>query len=558
MVDGETQGEHTARRVPFAGLQPLAVPVLLVLAFGYVYTSALYFNRTSTLSPTDDSLIGVRPAEMLWTTGKLTFNPDELVEANSSFLYTLLAVPAFALFDRIGVVLYYLPFLNALFAVIGAVILFRLCTAMGAGRAWAWFAAVLMTAIPVTGFWAGSAMETSLNTLLELALVLLAVRAVNETATGKKQLCATALVTALLIMTRPDGFLVPLCTAIYLGIAKGRWRAALTVFLAMAVMFAALSAWRWWYYGQPFPNPVYAKVAGNPADLIAGAWSLWGVTFIPGALWIVISPLAVTFAIECARIVSAFATRRRADAFAGISLAPWLAFAMTAYWFVHGGDGYKERQLLTLYPLGICAWVLLAHACWSKGLREGVMVLPVLAIALFTPLTTFPSYYDFRGSDPPAFNVMKRDLNIIEAMKRDYPNTKSIAADKLGFIAYLLGPEYRVDDMLGLADVYLAHLPPKRSRSGALVHGHAKYDIEYTLNKKPGFIYMIIQTYPGLDHPYIDGLNRERLEKAGYRLAYLSSPHSFRCVDVRDAEDLDKYFRTNEYNLAVFVRTDAQ
>ncbi len=182
-------------------------------------------------------------------------------------------------------------------------------------------------------------------------------------------------------------------------------------------------------------------------------------------------------------------------------------------------------------------------------------VLTVLVVALFTPVTTFAGYYDFRGMDWPAFRVMQRDLNIVEAIKRDYPDIKSLAADKLGFIGFLLGPEYRVDDMLGLADVHLAHLPYKHDANGRFIHGHAKYDVDYTLSRNPGFVYMIIHTYPNLDHPYIKGLNRKRLEEAGYRLAYLSSSSSYRCVDVRGSADIDKYFRSNEYNLAVYVRT---
>ena len=88
---------------------------------------------------------------------------------------------------------------------------------------------------------------------------------------------------ALAAMTRPEGLLVAAVVAAHvlirrrLRLDRHQW-AAVALFL---VVWAPWFAWRWWYYGHPFPNTYYAKASGatSPryvAELrAAGRYYVW-------------------------------------------------------------------------------------------------------------------------------------------------------------------------------------------------------------------------------------------------------------------------------------------
>jgi len=537
----------------------LAWPTTIVLMAVSILLGTVYFGRVSSLSPADDALIGLRPAEVFWQTGILSFNPTEMVEANSSLLYTLLAVPGFAFLDRLDVIFYYLPILNSVFALFTALGLCRLCVVMGVSNIWARLTAVFWAIIPVTSFWAASAMETTLNTLLEVWFVVIIV-AVSK-GERVRTLSALSAMTLFLLATRPDGFIIPFCSVVFLVVSKGKGREGLGILVSLLVGFIVLMLWRFLYYGQPFPNPVYVKIAGSLGERLHAGWFNWERIFIPSGLWFVLLPLMVKFLFEAIQVivnvVVVVKNRRWENIFSHLNLAPWLACSMVVYWFLHAGDAYGERQLLTLFPLGIAEWVLFAHSCWQKNLKQGVAVLPVVAIVLFLPVTDFKSFYDFRGGDIPPQRIIERDLNIVKALESDYPGFQSIVADKLGFIGYLVGPEVRVDDFLGLADTHIAHQPRKYAPNGGFVPAHCKYDLDYSLRvRKPDVVYMVIFEATNMGHYFIKGLNRDRLEAEGYELAYLSTWQGNRCVNVRGNEEkAQKLLSLRYYNIALFVKT---
>ena len=69
---------------------------------------------------------------------------------------------------------------------------------------------------------------------------------------------------ALAAMTRPEGLLVTFAVGLF-QLVRRRFRLRrddLVLAAMFLALFAPFFAWRWWYYGWPFPNTYYVKAAG--------------------------------------------------------------------------------------------------------------------------------------------------------------------------------------------------------------------------------------------------------------------------------------------------------
>lgn len=515
----------------------------------YLALMALYFNYVSSQTPTDDAMILVRSAEIFHETGKISFNKSNLVEANSSFLFVPIVAFGFSLVPRLDIH-WYLVAVNLLFAYLTLAVFYRLCRRdMPPG--WAAAACALVAICPATSFWIASATEATLVALLELLLI---AAATDPVSSDRRLPLALAAASALLVLTRIDGFVVTLSVAAFL-LCKRRWREAAAIAITTVALFAVMTAWRLHYYGQVLPNTVYAKVTGSLGDRLGSAWHFWKLLFVPSGFWILVLPLATLLILESFEVIRRLRARS-GDPLAPVTLIPWLMATMIAYWFAHGGDIYRERHLILFYPLGVYAWARMIRAVAADH-KPSLALLPVLVVALLMPLTTFPHYYDFRGTKLPAHHVLERDIRIADALRTNHPDLRTGAVDKLGFISFALGSEYEIYDPMGLADSHIAQQAPKQSRGGGFLLGHAKFDIDYVLGKKPDFVYMLVYSYPALQHPFIPAFDRQRLESAGYRLSYISSSQTYECLDVRrnSNEQLDRLFQSNEYNVAVYLRS---
>lgn len=527
----------------------------------FIFAAAWNFVQVSSLAPTDDSLIGVRPGEILAKFGVLSFNVSgPRVEANSSLLFTLITAVGFLFLDLQGVMYWYLPAVNTVFAVISCALIYLLCRESGVRRGWALAGAVLLAALPVTWFWVASGMESTLNSMLEIWLVLLALVSLRRE--DRVMTALLALCTILLLMVRPDGFLFPFCISVFLALAKGKWRLASKIAIPMVVGWVVLALWRLHYYGQIFPNPVYAKITGTLSENLLSGWEHWQGTAVATGIWLPTLFLLWRLLLEIEKVAhkgySICASRKWQNPFDAITLGPWLALAMLTAWFLHAGDGYNVRQILTIFPLGIWLMVMVSDKAQKFEGKEALTRLAVAGfIMAYMPIAWFPATFDFHGPfDRPAFKAMDREANIIAALNRDYPEWKSIAADKLGFIGALAGTDKVVCDLLGLADLYLARLERKYAPGGKYIPGHCKYDLAYSLGEQKADVnFHLIYRASDLGHQFIDGLNRPLMEKEGYVLAYLSSSSSYRCVDVRgDEEKVQRLLSQGGFNGAVYVQ----
>ena len=119
--------------------------------------------------------------------------------------------------------------------------------------------AILLACSSGFACWTSGGLETQLFTVLVAG-------AVDALVAGK--LRRMAICCALAAMTRPEG---PMIAAV-LGAAhyaqmlvKRRWlpgRDELASIAWFVALWAPWFAWRWWYYGWPFPNTYYVKASG--------------------------------------------------------------------------------------------------------------------------------------------------------------------------------------------------------------------------------------------------------------------------------------------------------
>jgi len=128
-----------------------------------------------------------------------------------------------------------------------------------------------------------------------------------------------------------------------------------------------------------------------------------------------------------------------------------------------------------------------------------------------------------------------------------------LAIDAAGKIPYRSG--LFTIDMLGLSDRHIARMPD----FGRFAVGHAKYDADYVLNRRPDLIVALIAS-PALDLMW--GLSRDKYVAAGYRVKYLVNVSEVsRGTDVIEAEGLDpqavRQLVLSGYQCAVLARGES-
>jgi hypothetical protein len=326
---------------------------------------------------TDDAYISFVFTRNLVEHGELAFNPGDPVEGYTNFLWTvLLAVPMLlGIPPEIAA-----RVLGTGFAIGTLVVVFRLMERLighssggeaavaqrtGGGSAppvrkpreatpivkpWAYAPPLLLALSSGFACWSSGGLETQLFTFLVAA----ALDAYVAADTAPHRMRAAGVFLALAAMTRPEGLLVTAILGahwIALAAAARRWppRPHLEGLLAFALVWAPWFAWRWWYYGWPFPNTYYVKAAGETTARYDRELRSAGFTYVgqwldqARILWA--SPLLVAGLISAARPRWRF-----------VSLAVPLAGVYLAYVISVGGDFMGLHRFIM--PLFVIAAVL--------------------------------------------------------------------------------------------------------------------------------------------------------------------------------------------------------
>jgi hypothetical protein len=173
-------------------------------------------------------------------------------------------------------------------------------------------------------------------------------------------------------------------------------------------------AWRWWYYGWPFPNTYYVKASGpwvNPAlphEMIRnGLYYVW--------TWLVQTRLLYALPIA---VLGLAAARPRTPRFALTSACAALAAVYLAYTVRVGGDFMGlHRFIMPVFVVAALAVALgaewLAGKLGQRASGAGGPVLATLLVAAFAvtqiQLTRaslrWGNFANDRGIDTPAFLI---------------------------------------------------------------------------------------------------------------------------------------------------------
>lgn len=329
----------------------------LLIAFALFALSASLWRFATGI---DDAHISFYVAHTLATTGEMLNYNGERIEQSSSLLHVLLT----ALFARIS---------NANVVTVGYVIPMLagwLCLPLlwlMARREQLAAAALLCTALPLV-YWTHAGLETALFALL----LLLYVHYLSQHAA---RWFALALCGFTLQLTRPElPLFVPVLTLSFWGACRFLalpcravgLRALLSILIALCI-----ASWRWYYFGEWFPQPVTAKSAGITLTAFKAGLLYLGTIFT--------NPTGTLFAIASMIALLHLLWRSARGKENALLVASTLACAgYTVLVALTGGDWMPQQRFLApLVPLQ----ALLLMRSLSLVLQTRIAVLAVLLLA---------------------------------------------------------------------------------------------------------------------------------------------------------------------------------
>ncbi|MGB8297317.1 MAG: hypothetical protein WCG85_17960 [Polyangia bacterium] len=435
---------------------------------------------------TDDAYISFRYAANLAEHGQLVFNLGERVEGFTNFLWTVLLAAGIKL--GLGPVAVS-RFLGVAFGVGNLALVVRMSLRLSGQRPSAWHlvAPALLASMGAFACWCTGGLETQLFTFLSLLGFDLLLAEISS-----QRGFASAAVFALAAMTRPEGLLFfglgglfRLLTAVMrerrLRPRRDEW-----VWLALfAAIFVPYFAWRWRYYGWPFPNTFYVKSSGGAGTLIRGGYYLRRFA----------EDYGVPFFILLALLGRPAATDQPRRDLWRLTALVWLAFAV--YVVKVGGDFMGlYRFILPVVPLGAVV-VQESLRRLAQRLRPGVGT-PVLVLAgaalaiafLVGSLRVSRVAVTFIGADngidtPGYLKKYAEDrIPVGQWFAKNARADDLMTVGGAGVIPYYSGiPAY---DVFGLVDAHIAHDP---HMSASDRPGHQKWGSDqYMLSRHPTLI----------------------------------------------------------------------
>lgn len=462
----------------------------------------------------DDAYISFRYAHNLAYHNELTFNLGEHVEGYTNFLWTVILGLLLKAGLRPDVMA---RVLGALFGVVVLVLLYLLTRQYRGGRPSGWDALGSMMLAGTAGFavWCSGGLETQMFS----ALVMGGMTLYLAEHSGRVRWRLSGLLFALSAMTRPEGLLVFGLTGLHRVLANllGQrrimpTRAEVGWLLGFVVPFGLFFAWRYSYYGYPFPNTYYIKAGGGAAASL----TKWGLPYLwdffgENKLYVLV-PLLLTF-----RPRSSWRPARPG----GVSLAHgpsvhsespgapcgmrpsfvWSYVALVilsygAYVVLVGGDFMTMgRFFLPVLPLiyffaqeGLRELIdrgPRAPDRWSPprlGVTAVVVVTLLVANSVLLHRENQKLAYHRWGLDTIAYLKKFADdrIKVGTWMRRNLPKDTTLAVGGAGAIVY--SSRFKALDTFGLNDEWIAHNTPRRGHRP----GHTKFAPEhYILGKRP-------------------------------------------------------------------------
>lgn len=230
---------------------PRPLRLLLLLVFFAVLV------RTAWLS--DDALITLRSVLNVTHGFGLTFNIGERVQTFTHPLWALLLTLGYLVISNVYWATFAIAFTTSL-------VVFWLAIGRTASTAQAWLAVVVLLLSRAFIDFSTSGLENPLSNLL---LVIFAWVALRPADNEQPRLITLWTLASLLYLTRPDNVLLVAPILVASTLRAGSVRAALKGLLVGLLPAAGWTLFSTVYYGFPFPNTAYAKLAHgvHPAEI---------------------------------------------------------------------------------------------------------------------------------------------------------------------------------------------------------------------------------------------------------------------------------------------------
>jgi arabinofuranosyltransferase len=500
---------------------------------------------------TDDAYISFVFSRNLAEHGELSFNLGSPVEGYTNFLWTVVL----GLLMVVGISPEWSSrVLGTICALVTLYLVFRVVErALGRPTPWAAVPALLLASSSGFACWTSGGLETQLFTML----FAIALDGFVEAHERPRALRRTAVALALSAMTRPEGVMIAAVLVVaYLAPpaiawllrritntaeapeprAPGfRYREQLIAAVLFLAIWAPWFAWRWWYYGWPFPNTYYVKAAGpwaNPQlahEMRASGWYY---------VWVWLNQTKLVYALPLAAL-GVFAVRTgsrpvaRSPRFALAVACALLAAVYVPYTVSVGGDFMGlHRFIMPLFVIAAIAvtlgleWIVSPipeenrTRAWMRVgedyRKRAAIALPALLVLVFagtqlqlTRKSLAPrNLANDHGIDTPAFLIVYTEdrAAIGRAMASCFREDDFSIVGGAGAQPYYA--RMRGIDVFGLVSERIAHEEPRiRARAG-----HTKFGSDPLLAQyDPAFVFSCYQIHKAADP-------QPRLPCAGYWL----------------------------------------
>jgi len=483
----------------------------------------------------DDAFIFFRYVDNFLAGDGLTWNPGgEKVEGYSSFLWVLvLAIPRQFGLDAVSAA----HLLNGLF-LMAALSAGSLLIRQIQGR-WTWAAVVapfiLGTSASFTK-WSRLGMETMLFAAIATVAITLTLRR-SETGLGG---ITTGIVHGLLVLVRPEGFLISLVCLVWTLLENRRKRAGVLSrtemlwFAGFAAVFLPHEAWRIHYYGDWIPNTFHAKVGFGPGVIRRGMDGLF--SYLATGRGVLSSLAVISWA--------AFSKNQREGGILAALLGIWLVYLTFVLGLPRWDLWYSmpvDLFSLLLVSLPVSALISNMASRTEKG-ESWIWLCLVAVIILMTNVSGALESNLKTGKglritlrDPVASARVNEFSVIGKTLKSIAHEGDTIAVGACGAIPYY--SELTTFDVLGLNDKHIAQTRLDGPVTDAF--GHEKGDGRYILSKKPTILIPlpILTSRPSKSH---SGFEKSFIEI--YALPQFRDGYEFRFFKIAGGPYAGKFF----------------
>ncbi len=438
--------------------------IILVLIIAIFVVHALSMNFTQ-----DDAFISYRYVKNFINGHGLVFNPGERVEGYTNFLWIIFL----SIFTELGFdIILASKILGVASGCISLFLLYNISLlVLQKKRGWinpekdwffALFPSLLLASNTAFAYWSISGLETAFF----LMAVLLSVYFYFS---NQKLMIVSSALSSLI---RPEGVLVFAILILHKFLfKKDKLKDCLSHVLGFGLLLLPFLVFKILYYGDPLPNPFYAKT-GFSLDYIKTGTAYFWLFLKHYGLWgaLYLLPLVVYRDLE-----------------AKGKFAFLMVYIYTLYVIVIGGDVLKAHRFFLpalpfLYVLFTFALVKLYLTLKKWPSRLAIPILMVIALCTLTFFLPRDWIMSVRGAEIGLYRKLSR---YAERLRQSFGTDFTLAISTIGVISYLT--EARVIDMLGLTDPYIAKHPEEIPGIFS-TWKEKKFNTRYLLSRNPDVI----------------------------------------------------------------------